>query len=309
MPRVLVTGVNGFVGGHLARALADAGAEVAGIIKETELNPNVRPLVKQSITCDLVDRNEVGQIDFSAYAAIIHLAGLANVGESYENSQLYMKVNVEPLINICEALIEQKAPVRIIAISTGAVYDSHQPMPLKESSKLVKNGSPYAQSKIAMEQKTNDYANKGLDCIIVRPFNHIGPGQARGFIVPDMYYKLTQAVKTGAPVKTGDLTTRRDYTDVRDVVRAYTLLALAEAKVLTSRVYNVCSSTARSGEEIVNEIKRNVPGSAKLKTEVDPALIRPNDPKELKGSNELIKKDIGWSPVIPFEQTIKDALV
>src|SRR4051812_19305599 len=102
--RGLVTGINGFVGKHLARALAGAGLQVDGVIRENELHPQIQSLVKNTVTCDLVDAGQVKLIDFSGYAAIIHLAGLANVGASFKNPDLYMKVNVEPLVNICEAV-------------------------------------------------------------------------------------------------------------------------------------------------------------------------------------------------------------
>src|SRR5690606_38366342 len=115
-------------------------------------------------------------------------------------------------------------PVRIVAISTGAVYDPHQPMPLHEESRLVdrETGSPYALSKIAMERAMEKFVASGLDIVIARPFNHIGPGQLNGFIVPD----LTSQVIESDAIKVGDLTTKRDYTDVRDVVKAYAKLAM-----------------------------------------------------------------------------------
>lgn len=307
--KILVTGVNGFVGKHLARCLVGMGIEVDGVTREQQLDSSIQSLIKQSYCSDLVDSRQVKQIDFSPYDAIIHLAGLANVGESYKKPGLYMQVNVEPLRNIGDRLLEQGLSPRLITISTGAVYDSTQPMPLTESGKLAANGSPYAQSKIAMEKLAHKYTDKGLRCVVVRPFNHIGPGQARGFILPDMYYKLKVALAGGMPIKVGDLSTKRDYTDVRDVVRAYALLAEADSAKLSGQIYNVCSGVARSGSAVLAEIKQNIAGANEAKLEIDPTLLRPNEAQELRGSYELIRSDAGWSPRIAFEKTIKDFIL
>lgn len=308
MHHVLVTGVNGFVGNHLVRTLTGAGCETSGLTYGGDVVPDIDALLKTSTVCDLTDADQVKEIDFSPYHTIINLAGLANVGQSFDNPELYMTVNVLVLENLCEWLVQQHLSPRIIAVSTGAVYESHQPMPLTETSKAVENGSPYAKSKLAMEKVAERYRNKGLGCIVVRPFNHIGPGQKAGFIVPDLYQKLTSAVRSNKPVIVGNLKTRRDYTDVRDVVQAYTSLALAEPGKLRSSVYNICSGVSRSGEELLAELKKHVPGSEKLQIEVDQKLIRPDDPEELVGSNKLISKDTGWKPKIPLGQTIADSI-
>ena len=305
--KVLVTGLNGFVGKHLVRELAKSGCKIGGISREPDVSPEIKDLVDEYIVCDLADSNEVNKLDLSSYDAFISLAGLANVGQSFDQSDLYQKVNVAVLTNICQRLVDQSSKARVIAVSTGAVYDGEQALPLKEDSELIINGSPYALSKIAMEKSLDSFRkNKQIECIVVRPFNHIGPGQGQGFLVPDMYHRMVEAVAGNGVLRSGNLHTRRDYTDVRDVVRAYVLLATAETDLLTQPIYNVCSGVSRSGEEIVDELRRLIPGADKIEVLVDPSLVRPNDPLEHLGDNSHLINDTGWKPQIPFEQTIAD---
>lgn len=309
MSAILVTGINGFVGGHLAVALNDSGIEVSGIITEADLNKQLLPLVARKYSCDLTDDKQVSKINLSSYDAIIHLAGLANVGLSYSHPELYMKVNVVPLINLCKNLLRQKVSARLITISSGTVYDNHQPIPFTETSKLAGSGSPYVMSKIAMEKAAKEYIDQGIDCVIARPFNHTGPGQNKGFLVPDLFHKIQEAKRTGAPLLVGNLATRRDYTDVRDVVKAYISLATNGSNSLSSHIYNICSNQSHSGEEILKLIRQFISETDDIKVEVDSALIRPDEPVELRGDNSLIQKDTGWTPSIPFQQTLKDSLV
>lgn len=306
MPKILVTGINGFVGKHLARHLAHQGCEVGGVGREENIAPELENIVSHYQTCDLTDAPAVSRLDLR-FDAVISLAGLANVGQSFGQADHYMQVNVAVASNLCQALLNQKLSPRIIAISSGAVYDSSQPMPLIETSRLGTGSSPYTQSKIAMERAVLEFRGNGLpECLAVRPFNHVGPGQETGFLVPDLYQKIIEAVKSGQPVMTGNLTTRRDYTDVRDVVRAYALLATIDFGRLSEPVYNVCSGQTHSGQEVLAEFKKHIPGTDKLKITTDPALIRPGDPQVLVGSNERLHQATGWKPEIPFTQTIAD---
>ena len=304
--RVLICGVNGFVGKHLARSFAQAGYEVDGLTLNEPLAPELKEVVKRPFQCDLANKTAVESLDLSPYRAIVNLAGLANVGKSFDEPELYMQINVDVLRFIGERTLAQKLPLRLIAISTGAVYDSNQSMPLTESSRTANDTSPYAKSKLAMEDTAEQLQQAGLDCIVVRPFNHIGPGQGLGFILPDLYEKFQTALATKQPMKVGSLKTRRDYTDVRDVVRAYVLLATAKKASLHHMLYNVCSGTPHSGEDILHVLQHNIPGSENVKISLDQSRIRPKDPIELRGSNELLTADTGWQPEIPFAQTVTD---
>jgi len=304
--KVLICGINGFVGKHLARSFAQAGHEVDGLTLSEPLAPELEGVVKRLLRCDLTNKTEVESLDLSPYKAIVNLAGLANVGKSFDEPELYMRINVDVLRFIGEKVLAQKLSLRLIAISTGAVYDSNQAMPLTENSRSANDTSPYAKSKLAMEKTAQQLQQAGLDCIVVRPFNHIGPGQNEGFILPDLYHNLLESLKTKSPLLVGNLKTMRDYTDVRDVVRSYVLLATAEKASLHQTLYNVCSGTPHSGEEILHELQLNISGSKSVKISIDKSRIRPSDPIELRGSNERLTADTDWQPEIPFEQTIAD---
>lgn len=303
MAQVLVTGCNGFVGKHLIRELVSKGTTVFGLGFEEPAHPEISGLLKDYFQTDLTSSREVAALKLKNIDAVINLAGLAKIGDSFAQPEFYKKVNVEVLTNLGNELVRQNKHARIIAISTGAVYDSKQSMPLTEDSKTVEGVSPYADSKLIMETEAEKLRKLGLDCIVVRPFNHIGPGQEGGFLLPDLLAKIQNAQKTGNVIKVGNLKTKRDYTDVRDIVRGYTMLALA--KNLPHQLYNICSGTSHSGEEILQTIL-NAMNKQDIRVEIDQDLIRPNDPADLFGSNALLAGDTGWQPKIPLEKTIED---
>lgn len=299
-----MTGVNGFVGKHLAAEFKAQNCRVIGLGFNEPAHPLIKADLAEYFDCDLNDAAAVAKLPLETVDGVINLAGLAQVGDSFKQPDLYMKVNVGVLDNLGQALLAKKLQVRLVAISTGAVYDSDQAMPLTETSNLVTAGSPYAQSKIAMEKSAAELKKAGLDCVVVRPFNHIGPGQAPGFLVPDLYAKIKQSQANGQPVKVGNLQTKRDYTDVRDVVRAYVSLVLAEK--LNFDTYNVCSGQSVAGKTILETLLTAMELTDEIKIQTEESLLRPNDPPDLYGDNSRLKQDTGWQPKIALKQTIKD---
>lgn len=304
MLKFLVTGVNGFVGKHLVRELRSRDYEVSGLAHSGPASPEIKDLLSDYFKCDLTDAKQVDALPLGQFNAFINLAGLAKVGDSFSDPEKYKSINVEVLTILADKLLAMSSKARLIAVSTGAVYGPDQPMPLTEDSKTVDNGSPYALSKLMMEDAAKDYRKRGLDCVVVRPFNHSGPGQTEGFLIPDLYQNVLSAAKSGKPVKVGNLETRRDYTDVRDIAKAYVDLAVSET--LGFDIYNVCSGTSRAGREILNTILTETDLKDTVAIEAEESLIRPNDPSELYGSYERLEEETGWTPVIPFEQTIRD---
>lgn len=302
MEKILVTGSNGFVGKHLMQEIASQEMEPVGLSREGEPVPENQDF--KYLYCDLSDEESVKQISLDGVRAIINLAGLAAVGPSFDNPDLYMKVNVEVLTNLCAYIEENdRKDIRIIAVSSGAVYDSQQPLPLHENSKLDPDSSPYAASKIAMEEAAAEYRNRGVDCVVVRPFNHIGPGQAPGFLLPDLLEKIKNLPDGENTIKVGNISTERDYTDVRDVAKAY--VSLAVAKELKESVFNVCTGRSVPGEKIFQILKKALERE-ELIAEKDEKLYRPSDSPILYGDNSHIQKEAGWQPTIPLEQTIRD---
>jgi len=300
MRSFLVTGVNGFVGYHLVAALKEQGYTVIGTGRHPKTGTEAQYLDSYIGDCDLTKAEDVARLPLDKADAIINLAGIAKVGSSFGQEDVYMRVNVQAHTRIIERLKEmRKTDLRIVAVSTGAVYDGNQPMPLNEASKTVVVGSPYALSKVAMEQALQPYIEEGFDIVIARPFNHIGPGQLEGFLVPD----ITKQALGDTKIVVGSLKTERDYTDVRDVVQAYILLATQAS--LNHRLYNVCSGVSVSGETILKSVL-DACGKSSTPVEVDKSLIRPNDFPKVVGDNSRIHKDTGWQPSIKLEQTIQD---
>lgn len=300
---VLVTGVNGFVGAHLTNELVANNIAVVGVGREAEPNDHVRDKLHSYQAIDMLDDNSMSGIDLTDVDGVIHLAGLASVAESFEKPELYKTGNAKITGGLLEAIKRADFHGRAVIISTGALYDPNQPLPLSENSAIIEN-SPYAIGKVAAEQVVKQYIAQGVDAVIVRPFNHIGPGQGRGFLVPDLYEQLLQAKKSGdTTITTGNLDTRRDYTDVRDIAKAY--VALATAPHLNHDTYNVSSGATLSGREILNALKREL-SLESIEPVIDPSRIRPNDPKELMGDSSRIQKELAWKPTLSIDQTIRD---
>lgn len=303
MPNILVTGSNGFVGQHLVKELAEHGLTVIGVggpIGATAESPHVTHYLE----LDLTQPEAAAKIDFTDVAAVVHLAGLAAVGPSFADPMLYMNVNVGIEINLFETALKQAAKPRFLIISSGTLYDSKAPLPLTETSPVDPN-SPYAVSKMGQEAMALYYTSRGFESIIARPFNHIGPGQGPGFIVPDLAGQI-MAVEKGAAqeIMVGNLDAKRDYTDVRDIVRAYRLLL---DKGRSGEVYNICSGAARSGHEILDGLLKASGSQAEVKP--DPNKMRPSDTPEIYGSHDKLTADTAWQPKINLETTLADVII
>lgn len=302
--KILVTGINGFVGPHLARELHDRGCNVIGL-GYGEAAPTLKNVVAEYHACDLTDETAVAGLDLANMDAVVHLAGLSSQGMSFAQPAKFIADNGAMLINLFEQALKQKANKlpRFIVISSGAIYNPNQPMPISEDGE-ISSTSPYAISKILCEHMCDYYRTRGFEAIVVRPFNHTGPGQGPGFLIPD----LTAAVMNagdGGTIKVGNLKSRRDYSDARDIVRGYADLALAEN--ISGNVFNLCSGQSTSGEEILNIITKACLGDhAVLHAKVDQSKIRPNDPPDIFGDNTRAKQSLDYRPQYSLEQTIQD---
>jgi GDP-4-dehydro-6-deoxy-D-mannose reductase len=307
MQKVLVTGINGFVGEHVCRELLKRGVSVVGTGVQPEVNPTLNDFISEYVSCDLTSPESVKNLVLNDVDAIINLAGFASVGDSFGKAELYKKVNIGVHTNLYQECLRQKANPRVIAVSTGAVYDSAQPMPITEDSKLVdqEKTNEYVISKQLMEKEVSKFNELGLKCIIVRPFNHTGPGQLPGFLLPDLYDQITESVRENKPMLVGNLETKRDFTDVRDVALAYVDLAMCESKNLRSEVYNICSERSVSGKEILEQLS-NCLEIIDLDVQIDPTKIRQNEIMDIYGSNKRLFEDIAWKPTISLYDTIND---
>ncbi|HUZ20879.1 MAG TPA: GDP-mannose 4,6-dehydratase [Acidimicrobiales bacterium] len=287
--RAFLTGASGFVGGWLARHLREQGDDVAG------LEPGR----------DIGDAGALrGDLQAAAPDVVYHLAGLAHVGLSWDEPGETFRVNALGTLNLVEAALACARPPRIMLISSAEVYGRGDGTPLAEDAPL-RPVSPYASSKVAAEfVGLQAFLGNGLEVVRARPFNHVGPGQADSFVVSALARRIAEAERAGGgEVRIGNLTAARDFTDVRDVVSAYRLLATAG---VPGEVYNVCSGSAITTEELF----RRMVAMAKVPIEPvqDPSLFRPVDVPVLLGDGTRLTALTGWRPEIPLDSTLLDTL-
>jgi GDP-4-dehydro-6-deoxy-D-mannose reductase len=236
---------------------------------------------------------------------VYHLAGWADVGASWGNPVGVFRSNAEGSLHVLQACIEAKVG-RVLAISSADLYGivTVDELPLRETSPL-RPTSPYAASKLAAEALAQQaFLGHGLEVVRVRPFNHLGPGQAEGFVAPALAARIARAERDDqSAIPVGNLTARRDLTDVRDIVRAYRLLI---AEGVPGEVYNVCSGRDLAIQELADQLV----GMARrpIGLEPDPALLRPVDLPVLRGDPTRLREATGWEPQIPIEQTLADLL-
>lgn len=299
-PILAITGVTGFVGSHLARIAADAGMRVWGIGRDLLPDRELAPHCDEYFSCDLAAG---WPLPVDAVDSIVHLAGLAEVGRSFAEPQRYLDVNSAMMTNMAEALLQGTKRPRIVTVSSGAVYATSDGTggPTDESVKVAAS-SPYAVAKILVETQAGYYATRGLDMIVARPFNHIGPGQSSGFLVPDLTAAMHQ-LGPGEPLMVGNLETARDYTDVRDVARAY--LTLATAGAHRHDTYNIASGSSIQGRTILGYIAEAL-GRPVPPLEIDDRRLRPGDPLTITGSAQRLREEFGWAPTIPVQSSIAE---
>ncbi|MGH9045018.1 MAG: GDP-mannose 4,6-dehydratase [Acidimicrobiales bacterium] len=289
--RALVTGGSGFVGGHLCAHLSKMGDEV--VSTDAEVDVAELDALRASL---LGERPEV----------VYHLAALSHVGESWSDPTDVVRVNVLGSANVLAAARAISPPPLLIMVSSADAYGSlsEEDLPVTESSPL-RPVSPYGASKAAAEHLAlQAWRGFSQPVIVMRPFNHFGPGQPASFAVSAFAKRIVEAQREGAAdLAVGTLSTRRDYTDVRDVVRAYRMVALSGR---TGSVYNVCSGKDLSLREVADRLVRLA--GVDLELRVDPALVRPVDLPVLRGDAGALRRDTGWEPTIALDATLADIL-
>ena len=289
----LVTGALGFVGRHLVEHLRAHGDEVVECDRSAD-------------GLDITDADAVRRRFATVRPDVVyHLAGWADVGGSWQAPVEAFRVNAEGTLNVLSAALEAGVE-RVLAVSSADVYGIVSPdeLPLTEDSPL-RPASPYAASKVAADYLgLQAWLGRGLPVLRVRAFNHLGPGQTDRFVAPALASRIARAEVDGGDVLTvGDLSARRDFTDVRDVVRAYRLLVEQGAP---GEVYNVCSGADLAVQDLADRLvaQARVP----LRLEVDPSLLRPVELPVLRGSHDRLTAATGWEPEIPIDRTLRDLL-
>jgi GDP-4-dehydro-6-deoxy-D-mannose reductase len=299
--RVLITGASGFAGGHLARACNEGGDKVTGISRR-----GISP-AGEARAVDLREPVAVqAAVRDSSPEVIYHLSALASVGRSWEDPAQTVQSNVTSDTNLLEAVRRHAPRARLVWVSSCEVYGPSASLPIREQAPL-EPANPYAVSKTAGDQLAGIYGQAlELDVVRARPFNHGGPGQLPIFILSSLAHQAAEARLAGLTklrVVTGNPETRRDFTDVRDIVRAYRLLA-ARAD---PGIYNVSSGRSISAAEQVALLAELI-APIEVEHVVDPARVRRHEVMDLTGANDRIEAAVGWRPEIPFRQTMQDTI-
>lgn len=298
MKKALIFGAGGFVGSYLAKELQNNDYCVYG----SDVNAvNIDGV--ESFCADLLDFDSVYDAITKIYPdVIINLAAISSVGVSWEFPQTTITVNVIGALNIVEAARKCSAIPKIMFVGSSEEYDESN-KPIDETVSLNAN-NPYGISKIAQEGFARVYQERyGMKIYCVRPFNHTGVGQKDTFVLPSFCKQVAEIEKSGKPgvIKVGNLAAERDFSDVRDIVRAYRMIIESDD---CSRVYNVGSGKAYKLQEMLDYTLTLC--NQKITVEIDQKLFRPIDTSVICCDNGLIKNELGWEPEYNIFDTLKE---
>jgi GDP-4-dehydro-6-deoxy-D-mannose reductase len=299
----LVTGATGFVGGHLLDRLAGEPPVVAWYRPEGTAPDLARQV--DWLAVDLLDRASVARaLEESTPARIYHVAGAPQVDASWQNVVPHLRNNALATHYLLDSVRQAAFPCRILVVSSSQVYQMTDE-PISEETPLLPT-SPYGLSKLAQDQLAQRASQEeGMDVVIARPFNHAGPGQSPAFAIPSFARQIARIEAGLAPpeIAVGNLDTRRDLTDVRDVVNAYVSMMRSAPR---GRPYNICSGRAWRIGDLLEELVHFA--QVKVRVVVDESRLRPNDVPVVQGDATRIRSELGWAPKITVEQTLRDTL-
>lgn len=240
----------------------------------------------------------------AAPSCLFHLAAFSSPSFSWDRPSEAVLKNVEMTLNVLEAARREAPEATVVLVGSGQIYGAPDALPVSEEMPLQPD-NPYAVSKASCDMLGRQYAEGyGLRAVRMRPFNHAGPGQSEEYVVSSLARQIAEAEIAGLEecvLRTGNSESARDFTDVRDVVRAYVLAA-----DIGSGAFNVCRGKAASVAELVELASAHARVS--IRHEIDPSRLRANDAPRLYGSHERLTAACGWHPEIPLEQTIGDTL-
>jgi len=305
--KALITGINGFAGSYLAQYLIQKNYKVFGLIQPKTDIKNLNDIKSKIkfVPIDLIDKPKVEKyISLVKPNKIFHLAGISSVKESADFAYKAFEVNFFGTLNIFEAVRKLKLKSRIILVSSAEVYGENLEKEVANEQTSCRPINHYASSKLCAETIALSYIkNEGIDAVIIRPGNHIGPRQSERFFVPTVAKQIAQiAAKKNPPViYLGNLNVKRDFTDVRDIVKAYILVA---EKGKTGGIYNVCSGKTILLKDIVKMFIE----IAKVKVKI---ITKKSEYRKFEAKNFLldcskIKRTLNWRPDFSIEESILD---
>jgi len=309
--RALITGITGFVGSHLAEFLLDKDIEVHGTLRWRSKTNNIEHIRNDLhlIDCDIRDGSSVQDaVKKSEPDLIFHLAAQSFVPTSWHAPSETLTTNIIGNLNVLEAVrkLEIDPIIQVAGSSEEYGFVAPDKLPITEKNEL-RPLSPYGVSKVTQDLLSIQYNKSyGLKTIVTRAFNHTGPRRGDVFVESNFAKQIAEIEKQKCKpvIFVGNLEARRDYTDVRDVVRAY---YLATQKCKPGEAYNICSEKAWKISEVLDLLLKS---SKRKDIEVrkDPSRMRPSDVEVLLGDCEKFRKATGWKPEIGFEKTLEDLL-
>lgn len=306
--KVFISGASGFVGRHLIHLLDTSGFQICGTSYPDK--PETFPFCwgKEVAHVDVRRREDVAEaVKRTQPDWVFHLAAVSNVRSSWESRQETMETNLMGTFHLLEAVRTHASQARILFVSSSDVYGvlspTERPLTEEDPPHVV---SPYAFTKVSGEILSRFYAEvEDLDVVVARSFPHTGPGQSPAFVCSDWASQVARIEQVDAEpvIRVGNTQVKRDFTDVRDVVKAYKRLLEKGKK---GEIYNVCSGRGVSLKEIL-EMLRSL-SKEKIEVEVDRKKLRKADIPYLVGDNSKIKEETGWGPAVPLSQTLADLL-
>lgn len=308
--RSLITGVTGFAGAHLAAHLLERGHTVAGIryAKDDAPIPEHLPSAVDLHSADILDQTDLARI-LSAFEpqAIFHLAAFSNPQDSWENARRTLETNIIGSNNLLQAAADAGKLPRVLLVGSGQQYgnvpESEQPIAEDRPQRPL---TPYAVSKSAQEMLgLRFFLAENLPVFLVRSFNHTGPGQEPSYVCSSFARQVAEieAGRKPPPIRVGNLEARRDFSDVRDVVRGYARI-LENGK--PGDAYNLCRGKAYSIREILDRLVRLAGG--RIPVEVDPSRYHAADASLVLGDNGKVRREVGWQPELELEETLQSLL-
>jgi len=308
MVRVLITGISGFVGRHLAQHCAERGDVIFGVARRA-IGDSESLGMARVLQADLRDRTATrSALQASRPDVVYHLAAQSNVPEAWADPAATITNNIAAEANLLQSLVDMDHRGAIV-VSAGSseCYGRIQPEdnPIRESTPL-RPVNPYGVSKAAQDLLGYQYfASHGLHIVRMRPFNHIGPGQSDAFVVP-AFAKQIAEIELGrreAIMVVGNLDAIRDFTDVRDIVEGY---RLAAERAIPGEAYNVGSGAGIAIRSILDELRAL--SSASIRVETSEELLRPSDQPRIVCDSTKFRDATRWAPIIPLRDSLQDVL-
>jgi nucleoside-diphosphate-sugar epimerase len=289
MKKVLLTGIDGFTGKYVAQELEAKGYQVIGLVYKNA--------AENQVACDLTDKAAVLKcLELVKPDYVIHLAALSFVGHS--DQKAFYDVNVFGALNILEAAKELGLTFeKVIFASSANIYGNPVGVEKIDESVAPAPVNHYAMSKLAMEHMAKLWFEQ-FPLVITRPFNYTGPGQAAHFLIPKIVAHFKQK---SADIELGNIDVYRDFSDVRDIAKAY--VSLMESEV-SSEVVNLCSGNVSSLSSIIEQMEQIA--GYKINVKVNPAFVRANEIKVLGGDNSKLVSLTGFKPTITIDETLRD---